>query len=124
MESKTMSYSVLGIVGAMAVFSTVLLMTGPSETGETVKPFDKVYIDSSRAYARMYGEDARADAIPTRSMKRDVGHIPSLQTAPCEPGYVKYAYPYTTDKRDCYTNEGRVRCCKRFESSDVLAGYQ
>lgn len=112
MESKTMSYSVLGIVGAIAVLSTLLLITEPAETGETVKPFDKVYVDSSKVYARMYGEDARAEAIPTRTMKRDVSHIPSMQTAPCEPGYVKYAYPYTTDTRDCYTNEGGVRCCK------------
>ena len=120
---ELMQYSVLGIVGIIAVLSAFLLVAEPSETGQTVKPFAKGYMDPARAYARTYSEDAMAGEISYRSMKRDVSHIPSLIKTSCEPGYVKYSRPFLSENRECYTSERGIKCCKRFESDEILEGY-
>lgn len=119
----SMQYSVIGVVSIIAVLSAFLLVTEPSETGQTVKPFAKIYMDPARAYARTYQEDAMEGAIPYRTMKRSADRIPSLMKTSCDPGYVKYSRPFLSENRECYTSETGVKCCKRFESDEILEGY-
>jgi len=51
-DEKQVSFAVLGVVALTAVISTVFLLTSGGETGQTVKPFDKVYINPDRVITR------------------------------------------------------------------------
>lgn len=51
-DEKQVSFAVLGVVALTAVISTVFLLSSGAETGQAVKPFDKVYVNPDRVITR------------------------------------------------------------------------